>query len=86
MDKFDTHTEDLITRELVDGKLAELTVSHKKEFNVLMTELDVEATIQKESVMSVINRMMAEEVKNNGLKCVTEVGVVGKQYSSNYGI
>lgn len=72
MSKLDTQA-DMVTKELVERELANLTISHENEEKVLSAQLDMEAKVQKESVSKAINSLMEEELKKIGLKCVAEV-------------
>ena len=63
----------MVTKELVERELANLTISHENEEKVLSAQLDMEAKVQKESVSRAINSLMEEELKKIGLKRVAEV-------------
>ena len=66
-------TEDANSKEQLDAKLQLLMASHDKERQVMDKELDVELTLQKESVSNAITGVVAEEIKNAGMKHLSEV-------------
>ena len=59
----------------MDVKLEMLTASHEKDKQMLDVELDVELTLQKEGVSNAITGLVAEDIRNSGLKHLSEVVV-----------
>ena len=76
LNKLDAQAEGVVTKELMDRELEDLTISHEKELKVLSAQLDMEANVQKESLSNAINTLIAEEIKKVGLKCVTDVSLM----------